>query len=73
MLKLEEMCQKIEKSKQAKAAEANIQRYIGTQLTCISVIRDDVALCLCSPVDYVYPFKVKYYYNYKEYYIYFII
>merc|ERR1712137_983066 len=57
MLKLEEMCQKVAKSKQAKTAESGISRYIGSQLTCLSVIRGNVALCMCSPIEFLYPFK----------------
>ena len=58
MLKLEEMCQKVERSKQAKSAESQISRYIGSQLTCLSVIHGNVALCMCSPIEFLYPFKV---------------
>lgn len=58
MLKVEEMCQKVSKSKQAKTAESTIARYIGTQLTCLSVIKGNVALCMCSQIEYLHPFKV---------------
>jgi len=57
LVKVEDMCNKVAKSKEAKKEESQIARYSGSQLSCLAIRKQNVALCLCSKIEYVAMFK----------------
>lgn len=58
LVKIEDMCEKIAQTKEAKKEEADLARCVGVNLNCVSLIRNNNALCFCTEFDYIYAFLV---------------